>query len=115
MSDYDDLAEIDNRKLNDPDKYFGVVFAGRVGDYDALLVAEITKGEEAYWNIAKPNQFDDLQEAYRFRDFLRSGPVERIRMMRQNGVKLFPNLTDEERASVMYIENEPIIIAGGKK
>jgi len=36
-------------------------------------------------------------------------------MMRQNGVKLFPNLTNEERAAVMYIENEPIIIAGGKK
>lgn len=115
MSDYDDLAEIDNRKLTDPNKYFGVVFAGRVGDYDALLVAEITKGEEAYWNIAKPNQFDNLQEAYYFRDFLRAGPVKRIKMMRQNGVKLFPNMTDKERAAVMYIENEPIIIAGGKK
>lgn len=38
-------------------------------------------------------------------------PVQRIVAMRKAGVTLFPNLSNEEKRAVLYVENEPSVAA----
>ena len=115
MSYYgDDFEDFGGNKVDitDPNKYFAVVFAGEIGDYDKMLVTEVTKGEESYWNIASPQCFKNLMDAYAHRDVLNSGPMARLRALKDKDMVLFPGLTPEERAKMLYIENEPEKTAG---
>lgn len=92
-----------------PKSYYAVIFAGQKNDYSSLLVAPVIEGEEDYWNIVpkKGNRFNDLHEAYNFRDFLSASPMERIKMMKERGVTLFPSLSDESKKALLYIDDEP--------
>jgi len=38
-------------------------------------------------------------------------PLERIKVLKEIGITLFPNLTLEQRRSLMYIEDEPALVA----
>lgn len=92
-----------------PKSYYAVIFAGQKNDYSSLLVAPIIEGEESYWNIVqkKGNRFNNLHEAYNFRDFLSASPMERIKMMKEKGVTLFPSLSEENKKALFYIDDEP--------
>lgn len=113
MSHYNgEFEDISNNNLDDINKYFGVVFVGKIGDYDETLVAEITRGEESYWKLAGNKEFLNLQEAYSYRDFLRAKPMERIKMMKEKGLVLFPSFSKKDKESLLYIDNEPENSAG---
>lgn len=43
------------------------------------------------------------------KSFKEMTPFERLEHMRKYGVKLFPNLTDEEKREVLIIKDEPIV------
>lgn len=109
MSHYNgELEEISDRNLNDTtNQYFAVVFVGEIGNYDETLVAEINRGEEDYWKLAGNKKFSNLHEAYNYRDFLRAKPMERIKMMKEKGVTLFPSLSEENKKALLYIDDEP--------
>jgi len=38
-------------------------------------------------------------------------PMQRIAALRKTGVTLFPKLSDDEKRSVLYVENEPVVSA----
>lgn len=38
-------------------------------------------------------------------------PLDRIRELREKGITLYPNLTPQQRRSVLFIEEEPEVIA----
>lgn len=42
---------------------------------------------------------------------MKRSPLEMIKLMKEKGVKLYPNLSTEERRKVMFIPNEPVISA----
>lgn len=110
MSYYgDDIEDFGQRTVDitDPNKYYAVIFAGEVGDFDTTLVAEVTKGEESYWKIASSETFNNIQDAYNHRDVLNSGPMARLRALKNKDLVLFPGLTPEEKANVLYIHDEP--------
>lgn len=46
------------------------------------------------------------------KSFKEMTPFERLEHIRKYGVKLFPNLTDEEKREVLFIKDEPIVGAG---
>lgn len=106
MSHYNgELEEVLDKNLNDTNKYFGVVFVGKIGNYDETLVAEINRGEEDYWKLAGNKEFSNIQEAYNYRDFLRAKPMERIKMMKEKGAVLFPSFSQKDKASLLYIDD----------